>query len=121
LSSVSKAGAAIVRYMAFSSQAGLLFVTILAFAVAAWAPSAAQAQASIVDTQMEVTTALVQSSLTIEAINRADDAKCRELHARIDALASQGQTTAGYGTQRPGLNSASRRPSDDFSARPPGP
>jgi len=57
--------------------------------VLAFAPHATCAQGSIVDTQMEVTTALVQSSITIEAIKKADDARCRELVARIDALTAQ--------------------------------
>jgi hypothetical protein len=65
-------------------SAALAFAFALAFSDCA--------QASIVDTQMEVTTALVQSSLTIEAIKKTDDAKCRELQARIDALVGQVKT-----------------------------
>jgi hypothetical protein len=52
----------------------------------------ARAQGSVVDTQLEVTTALVQSSLTIQAIKKADDAKFSELQARIDALGAQVKT-----------------------------
>jgi tetratricopeptide (TPR) repeat protein len=48
-----------------------------------------RAQGSVVAIQMEVTTALVQSSITIEAIEKANDAKCRELQARINALSAQ--------------------------------
>ena len=66
----------------------LVLAALLTFALAAW-PPAAHAQASIVDTQMEVTTALVQSSLTIEAVKKADDARCRDLQARIDELSAQ--------------------------------
>jgi hypothetical protein len=70
------------------ASVGAMLATLLAFVLTV-EPPAARAQASIVDTQMEVTTALVQSSLTIEAIKKADDAKCRELQARIDALSVQ--------------------------------
>jgi tetratricopeptide (TPR) repeat protein len=66
----------------------VVMAALLALALVAW-PPAARSQASIVDSQMEVTTALVQSSITTEAIKKADDAKCRELQARIDALAAQ--------------------------------
>ena len=44
-----------------------ILAALLVLALAAWPPPA-HAQGSIVDTQMEVTTALVQSSLTIEAV-----------------------------------------------------
>jgi tetratricopeptide (TPR) repeat protein len=69
-----------------SARKSVVLTALLAFALSAWLPAAVRAQASIVDTQMEVTTALVQSSITIEAVKKADDAKCRDLQARIDAL-----------------------------------
>jgi tetratricopeptide (TPR) repeat protein len=46
-------------------------------------PLAANAQNSIVDAQLEVSTALVQSSITIEAIKKADDAKYLLLQTRV--------------------------------------
>src|SRR5580658_7131227 len=60
----------------------------LALALAAL-PALVRAQGSIVDTQLEVSTALVQSSLTVEAIKKADDARNRALMVRIDTLAAQ--------------------------------
>jgi tetratricopeptide (TPR) repeat protein len=66
---------------------------LLAFALAVWVPGSALAQASIVDTQLEVSTAVAQSSITTEAIKKADDTKCRAYQARIDTLT--GQVKAG--------------------------
>jgi tetratricopeptide (TPR) repeat protein len=64
---------------------------LLAFALASW-PPVVRAQGSVVETQMEVTTALVQSQLTIEAIKKADDARTRALATQRDALAVQVRT-----------------------------
>jgi alkanesulfonate monooxygenase SsuD/methylene tetrahydromethanopterin reductase-like flavin-dependent oxidoreductase (luciferase family) len=50
----------------------LVLATILGLALAAWAAPAARAQGSIVDTQWEVTTAVVQSSLIEVAGRHAD-------------------------------------------------
>src|ERR1700722_6435295 len=72
----------------------LVLATALAWALAASA-SVSRAQVSIIDTQLEVSTAVAQSALTTEAIRKADDAKCRALQARIEALT--GQVRAGKG------------------------
>jgi tetratricopeptide (TPR) repeat protein len=66
---------------------------LLAFVLSVYLPAPALAQVSIVDTQLEVSTAVAQSSLTTEAIKKADDTKCRTYQARIDTLT--GQVKAG--------------------------
>jgi len=66
---------------------------LLVFALPVCLPAPALAQVSIVDTQLEVSTAVAQSSITTEAIKKADDTKCRAYQVRIDELT--GQVKAG--------------------------
>jgi len=63
-------------------------LVLLALTLTAWAPRVC-AQGSIVDAQLEVTTAMVQSDLTLEAVKKADDAKIRGLVQQRDAAAAQ--------------------------------
>jgi tetratricopeptide (TPR) repeat protein len=89
-----------------------ILAALLALTVAVWSPPAACAQGSIVDTQMEVTTAVVQSELTTEAIKKADDAKTRGLVEQRDRAAAQrdalaAQVKAGK-AQKAGLVTANK-------------
>src|ERR1700679_2762557 len=71
----------------------VILAVLVTFGLAVASSLPALAQASIVDTQLEVSTAVAQSSITTEAIKKADDTKCRAYQARIDTLT--GQVKAG--------------------------